>query len=102
MKVIKIKPQLVDHLLLHSKVPVHPLTITQVKLPKDLRVSESSSLSPLFNMVGLLVLVIGTLYLYQRYTDREKDEYERQHTILEFSQYVENALRMDGPPNTYA
>jgi hypothetical protein len=100
MKVIKIKPRLVDHSLLRTKTPIPP-TITKVKTPlKDLSSessSESSSLSSLFNLFGLLVLVIGALYLYQRYTDRDQDEFERQHTILGFSQYVENALRTERP-----
>lgn len=95
MKVIKIKPRLVDHSLFRTKAPIPPLTLTRVKTP--LKVPESSSLSSLFNLFGLLVLVIGALYLYQRYTDRDQDEFERQHTILGFSQYVENALRTETP-----
>jgi hypothetical protein len=98
MKVIKIKPQLVDHSLLRTKPPARPLANTKVKTPlKEPSVPESSSLSSLFNLFGLLVLVIGGLYLYQRYTDRDQDEFERQHTILGFSQYVENALRTETP-----
>ena len=87
---MKIKPRLVDYSLFHKPKPKSKL----IKLvPKKIVVSSSTNnMSFLVNIVGLLVLIIGGLCLYQRLVDRDKDEFEKQNIILGFHQYVKEKI----------
>ena len=87
MKVIKLKPHLVDHGLFKPKPIFKPKPTFKPPTPDNI--------SSLFNIVGILLLIIGSLYLYQRYSDKYLNNVKRQHTILEFSQYVNHALHKD-------
>ena len=86
---MKIKPRLVDYSLFHKPKPklIKPV-------PKKIIVpSSSNNMSFLVNIVGLLVLIIGGLCLYQRLVDRDKDEFEKQNIILGFNQYVKDKIK---------
>lgn len=85
---MKIKPRLVDYSLFHKPKPklIKPV-------PKKIVVpSSSNNMSFLVNIIGLLVLIIGGLCLYERLKDRNKDELEKQNVIIGFHQYVKEKL----------
>ena len=87
---MKIKPKLVDYSLFHKPKP-KPKIIKPV--PKKIIVhSSSNNMSFLVNIIGLLVLIIGGLCLYERLKDRNKDELEKQNVILGFHQYVKDKI----------
>jgi len=94
-KHIKIKPRLVDHSLISSlqtsKVVVKPIVVNKVRPTK---IDIKSEYSFLYNVIGLLLLGIGVLYMYQRYNDRDETEMEKNQTILGFNQYVTESLRL--------
>ena len=85
---MKIKPKLVDYSLFLKPKPkiIKPV-------PKKIVVpSSSNNISFLVNIVGLLVLIIGGLCLYERLKDREQKELEKQNTIVGFHQYVKEKI----------
>lgn len=85
---MKIKPQLVDYSLFQKPKPkiIKPA-------PKKIVVpSSSNNISFSVNIVGLLVLIIGGLCLYERLKDRELKELEKQNTIVGFHQYVKEKI----------
>ena len=90
MKLIKIKPRLVDHALLHKPVAIKPKAIV-VKRPKIIPES-SSNYSGWFNLIGFLVLCIAGLIMYNRWSDKDKIETEKAHSIIGFNQYVKESL----------
>ena len=85
---MKIKPKLVDHSLFKKPSPVKPKRLEPPKL------STSSSINTSFyiNAIGLLILIIGSLCLYQRFIDRNTIEIEKQNVILDFYQTVNQQL----------
>ena len=95
MKLIKIKPRLVDPEWMYPKKP-RPLSIKQiqpVKVIKGTNVASSpEDLSFYFNIIGFIILCIGGLLLYNRLSNRDKDELETQTRILNFNQYVQDNL----------
>ena len=46
----------------------------------------------MINIVGLLILCIGGICLYQRLKDREETELEKQNMIIGFHQYVKENI----------
>ena len=98
MKLIKIKPKLVDPEWMYPKKPktkppplmkqIHPVKVikgTDVASPPE-------DLSFYFNIIGFIILCIGGLCLYNRLSNRDKDELEKQTRILNFNQYVQDNL----------
>jgi len=85
---MKIKPKLVDHSLFKKPPPVKPKRLEPPKL------STPSYTNPSFyiNSIGLLILIIGSLCLYQRFIDRNTIEIEKQNVILDFYQTVNQQL----------
>ena len=90
MKLIKIKPRLVDHALLHKPVAIKPKAIV-VKRPKIIPES-SSNYSGWFNLIGFLVLCIAGLIMYNRWSDKDKTDTDKVHSIIGFNQYVKESL----------
>jgi hypothetical protein len=87
MKLIHIKPQLVDHALLKPKIiPKIPKIIPKIE-------SSTNNISVYINCIGILILIIGLIILYQRLMDKQSIEYEKQNTILTFHQYVKDNLQ---------
>ena len=95
---MKIKPKLVDYSLLKSsKSPPKPKP--KPKLLKKVEPIKSNDISFYVNVFGILVLIIGGICLYQRLIDRDKDEFEKQNTIIGFHQYVHENVQQNVQPN---
>jgi len=64
-------------------------------IPKIIPKPESSTNDFSFysNCIGILILLIGIIILYQRLMDKQSLEYEKQNTILTFHQYVKENLQ---------
>ena len=90
MKLIKIKPQLVDHALLHKPVPIQPKARV-IKRPKIVP-EVSQNYSGLFNLIGFMILCIAGLIMYNRWSDKDKIETDKAHSIIGFNQYVKESL----------
>ena len=90
MKLIKIKPRLVDHALLHKPVPIQPKARV-IKRPKIVP-EASHNYSGLFNLIGFMVLCIAGLIMYNRWSDKDKIETDKVHSIIGFNQYVKESL----------
>ena len=93
---MKIKPKLVDYSLLKPKTPPKPKLKPKPKLLKKVEPSKSNDISFYINVFGILVLIIGGLCLYQRLVDRDKDELQKQNTILGFHHYVQQNVQQKG------
>jgi hypothetical protein len=85
MKIIKIKPKLVDHSLFRSKPKALLPTLKPVEV---LKAPELTNFSIYFNVIAFLILAIGGYLLYQRYCNKDSMRKEREHTIVGFNQYV--------------
>ena len=90
MKLIKIKPRLVDHTLLHKPVPIQAKAFV-IKRPKIVP-EVSQNYSGLFNLIGFMILCIAGLIMYNRWSDKDKIETEKAHSIIGFNQYVKESL----------
>ena len=90
MKLIKIKPRLVDHALLHKPAPIHAkaLVIKRSKIVPEV----SHNYSGLFNLIGFMILCIAGLIMYNRWSDKDKIETDKAHSIIGFNQYVKDSL----------
>ena len=91
MKLIQIKPRLVDHSLIRPSVSSTSVPAPRFKpvTPKPtLTKSEPIRLSFWFNLIGVLILCIGGLLLHNRYARKEQIIEEKQHSIVGFTQYV--------------
>ena len=92
MKLIKIKPKLVDPEWMYPKKPMPQLKPSPpIKVIKEPQISSSSSndMSFYFNIIGFIILCIGGFLLYDRLYSKDKDELETQTRILNFNQYVQ-------------
>ena len=85
MKLIKIKPRLVDHSLFVK--PVRALKPVPKPVIKELH-KNASDLSFYYNLIAILVLGIVGFLLYQRYIRKDEENIKSQHAILTFDQYV--------------
>ena len=75
-----IQPKLVDYSLFPKPKKIIP--------KKKIIINPSLNFKFYINLVGILLLIIGGLFLYQRLIDKDKTDLEKQNTILEFHQYV--------------
>jgi len=80
------KPRLVDYSLFPKPKP-------KPKIIKKPVVIKSTDNSMIINCIGLFILVIGGLCIYQRYIDRDKTELENQITIIGFNKYVKENIK---------
>jgi hypothetical protein len=86
---MKNKPKLVDHSLF--KPIKKPLKIIPQKIIPQKEVTNE--ISSYFNWIGIVILFIFGYILYQRYSDKEKTELEKQNTIITFHQYINKNLK---------
>ena len=58
--------------------------------PKPIKkvIPSNADNSLIINIIGLCILVIGGLCIYQRYIEREKNELDTKHKIIELNEYV--------------
>jgi len=63
--------------------------------PKPIKkiIPTSADNSLIINIIGLCILVIGGLCIYQRYLDKEKTELETQNKIIELNEYVKRNIK---------
>ena len=78
------KPKLVDYSLF--KKPVKKI------IKKPILTTQNDN-SFLINIIGLLILIIGGICIYHRYTEKENKEIEKQNIILGFHQYVKENIK---------
>ena len=92
MKLIKIKPRLVDPEWIYPKKPKpkprKPM-ISITKIPES-GIPETDDMSIYFNIIGFIILCIGGFLLYDRLYSKDKDKLETQTRILNFNQYVQD------------
>tara|TARA_B100001121_G_C18672965_1_gene614832 strand:- start:1404 stop:1652 length:249 start_codon:yes stop_codon:yes gene_type:complete len=79
------KPKLVDYSLFQE--PMKKI------VPKTVVMPTKSDNSLLINLIGLMILCIGGILIYQRYIDKEKKEIEKQNVLLGFHQYVKENIK---------
>ena len=82
------KPRLVDYSLFEVKKPK-----LKIKTKKPIIVNSDNNNSIWVNLIGLLILCIGGVCLYQRLKDREETELEKQNMIIGFHQYVKENIK---------
>jgi len=92
MKLIKIKPRLVDPEWICPKAPKLKVTLKPIKVP-DPGQSPPDDLSFYFNVIGFIILCIGGFLLYDRLYSKDKDELETQTRILNFNRYVQDNVK---------
>jgi hypothetical protein len=79
------KPKLVDYSLFQE--PVKKI------IQKTYVIPTKSDNSLLINLIGMMILCIGGILIYQRYIEKEKKELEKQNVILGFHQYVKENIK---------
>ncbi len=96
MKLVKIKPRLVDPDWFAPKVvkPVQP----KIKVVRKITTGPPD-FSSYYNWIGLLILGIALFYMYQRYTQKSEIVQEKRQKILHFNQYVQDNLRQESVEN---
>mgnify|MGYP006124955591 CR=1 FL=1 len=77
MKQIKIKPNLVDKNLLN---PIKKIEVVVV--------NTTSNFNFYSNLIGIMVVIIFGMILYQRYINKEKIEIENQNRLINLHMYV--------------
>tara|TARA_B100001093_G_scaffold382525_1_gene368093 strand:+ start:363 stop:623 length:261 start_codon:yes stop_codon:yes gene_type:complete len=83
------KPRLVDYSLFEVKKPK-----LKIKPKKPIMVNNDNNSNSIWvNVIGLLILCIGGICLYQRLRDREEKELEKQNMIIGFHQYVKENIK---------
>ena len=78
------KPKLVDYSLIQGPIK------RVVKTTSSLATKGDNSL--LINLIGIMILCIGGIIIYQRYAEKETKEIEKQNVILGFHQYVKENI----------
>ena len=76
------KPNLVDPNWFAKPIP---------KVKQVIPVNTNNSL--IINIIGLCILMIGCLCIYQRYMDRDKSELENHNRIIELNEYVKRNIK---------
>ena len=63
--------------------------------PKPIKkvIPSNADNSLIINIIGLCILVIGGLCIYQRYIEREKNELDTKHKIIELNEYVKRNIK---------
>ena len=64
--------------------------------PKPIRkiiIPENKSNSLIINIIGICILIIGGFCIYNRYIDREKNEIDTKHKIIELNEYVKRNIK---------
>jgi hypothetical protein len=78
------KPKLVDPNWFTNPKPKPKVKIV-------IPINTSNSL--IINIIGLCILMIGCMCIYQRYIDRDKSELEKHNRIIELNEYVKRNIK---------
>ncbi len=89
MKLVKIKPRLVDPEWFAPKT-VKP--VQKIKVVRKITTGPPD-FSSYYNWIGILILGIAIFYMYQRYTQKEEILQEKRQKIFTFNRYVQDNLR---------
>jgi hypothetical protein len=76
------KPKLVD-----------PKWFAVAKPRVKIVIPTNTNNSLIINVIGLCILMIGCLCIYQRYIDRDKSELENHTRIIELNEYVKRNIK---------
>ena len=82
MKRIKIKPNLVDKELFKPKK----------NIPK-IEIKDDNSYKLYINIIGIIIVIIFSIILYERYKNKEKIEIENQNRLINLHMYVNEKLK---------
>ena len=80
---MKKEPKLVDYSLFQKP---------KIKRVQSLNIPRKDN-SLIINLICLLIICIGGLFLYQRLIKKEEKELERQNIIIGFNQYVKEKIK---------
>lgn len=61
--------------------------------PKPKIIPNNTDNSLLINIIGLCILVIGGLCIYQRYQERENKELFTKNKIIELNEYIKTKIK---------
>jgi H+/gluconate symporter-like permease len=63
--------------------------------PKPIKkiIPTNADNSLIINIIGLSIIIIGGLCIYQRYIDKEKNELNTKHKIIELNEYVKRNIK---------
>ncbi len=78
------RPNLVDYSLFKPRVKEIPPIITKITKTDN---------SFLINIISILILSIGLLYLYLRFRERNEKDIEKQRLILNLNKYVNENIK---------
>ena len=95
MKLIKIRPRLVDHSLIPNvSLKSMPVIRKQVNIPSPKIPTDNSFM---INIIGLLILIIFGYIMYNRWTNKLSIDTSKRHSIIGFNNYVEKSLEKSSP-----
>ena len=78
------KPKLVDYNLFYKPTK---------NIIKKIPIITKNDNSILINLIGILILFIGGICIYQRYSEKETKEIEKKNLILGFYGYVKENIK---------
>lgn len=55
-------------------------------------ISSNIDNSLIINIIGLFILIIGGLCIYQRYLDRDNEELKTKNKIIELNEYIKKNI----------
>jgi len=90
MKLIKIRPRLVDHSLIPKVSPTSIQAIPKPVMKPSPKIPTDNSF--MINIIGLLILIIFGYIMYTRWTNKESIDTSKRHSIIGFNHYVEKSL----------
>lgn len=76
------KPKLVDYNLFQIKKPI----VKKITSPNEY------NLNSYINILGILIIVILCLFMYNRFKNKDIIQLEKQNSIIHFHQYVKEKL----------
>lgn len=79
------KPKLVDYSLFQEP--------TRNIVKKTFTMPTKSDNSLLINLIGVMILCIGGIIIYQRYVEKKSKEIEKKNVVLGFHQYVKENIK---------
>ena len=96
MKLIKIRPRLVDHSLIPKVSPTSIQAIPKPVMKPSPKIPIDNSF--MINIIGLLILIIFGYIMYTRWTNKESIDTSKRHSIIGFNHYVEKSLETSVQP----
>ena len=86
---MNIKPKLVDPAWFAKPLPKPKIKIIKKPIIIDTKLNNSF----IINIIGLMILIIGGMCLYQRLIEREVKRIDNQNAIIGFNEYVKGYIK---------